>query len=114
MPMARVGFSWRRKDSGSISAPGQEGQDHRAKAGQEIDPGIGLKNGGTEVGSAVAGDKPQENLHQGHGNADADGNEAGQKGQADPGRRGVPDLLHVILLKPVRQRQIKKPLTHTR
>jgi hypothetical protein len=73
--------------------PGQEGQDPAAQHGQEVGPFGGMQQGRMPAPVKVPHGHPHKDLHQGHGNAQADGQQAGQEGQAHPERGDEPDVL---------------------
>jgi len=83
---AQVAAEGQRVDLG----PGQEGEQHRAGAGQEGGES-GLLDEIVAVGQ-VARDRSHHDLDQRHRDADADGDQAGQKGESYPGGRDGIDV----------------------
>ena len=70
---------------------GQEGQQDRAEAGEEIDPGS------ERQADDVARDGPDDDLGKGDGDADPDGQDRGEQSQPDPECSDQPNVIHAFL-----------------
>ena len=95
-PMAVACFHCRRNTTGIELSTGEEGEQDRARPGQELDPGgvAGQQRAAQRRADDQLGDGADHDLGQRGGDAQPDGQQRGEQRESEPKRGLGPDLGH--------------------